>query len=414
VGGFGGAIYCYYSSPTITGNSFLGNGASSGGAIALSDNCSPLISGNTISGHDVWGEGGAIVVGVTNQAVISDNLIFGNSAGMGGGAICSYWYSTPLISNNIFIGNSSTVGGAIMNCLASAVITNNLLCGNEADEGGAIHSMSSDELIVNNTMAGNSAAKGGAVFCSSLASPTIVNCILWNNTASNGKEVYLEHGLYTSSLAVSFTDLEGGQSSVHVDPECTLDWGEGMIDEDPLFTEGPLGDCYLSQTAAGQGADSPGLDSGDPDSEMIWGVTRTDHVHDTTVVDMGFHYPWQSVSSQLVCTPASGTLPFPVKFGVWLSNNFIESSRRIGARIDADLAGGLRIPSWKAGTVTIEPNDHFISAFIRAIPMLPQVVGENTFTLVAEDVTPAPYNQPPYPPSGDTDQAGCTVTGIVP
>jgi len=29
-------------------------------------------------------------------------------------------------------------------------------------------------------------------------------------------------------------------------------------------------------------------------------------------------------------------------------------------------------------------------------------------------VTPPPYNQPPYPPAGDTDTASCTVTGIAP
>jgi hypothetical protein len=147
---------------------------------------------------------------------------------------------------------------------------------------------------------------------------------------------------------------------------------------------------------------------------MTWGTTRTDNVHDTGVVDMGFHYPWQSVSSQLACMPTSGTLPFQAMFGIRLSNNFIESERLIAAQIDVDLASGLQIPSWKSGNVTIGPDNSFISAFNSIIPMRHQVVGENTFTLVAEDVTPAPYNQPPYPPSGDNDTAGCTVTGVMP
>ena len=41
-------------------------------------------------------------------------------------------------------------------------------------------------------------------------------------------------------------------------------------------------------------------------------------------------------------------------------------------------------------------------------------MGDNVFTLVAEDVTPAPYNQPPYAASGDTDSGACTVTGLAP
>ena len=33
---------------------------------------------------------------------------------------------------------------------------------------------------------------------------------------------------------------------------------------------------------------------------------------------------------------------------------------------------------------------------------------------MAKDVTPAPYNQPPYPPEGDVDSDRCTVTGVAP
>jgi hypothetical protein len=39
-------------------------------------------------------------------------------------------------------------------------------------------------------------------------------------------------------------------------------------------------------------------------------------------------------------------------------------------------------------------------------------MGPNAFVLSVEDVTPAPFNQPPYAPSGDTAVAGCTVTGL--
>jgi hypothetical protein len=41
-------------------------------------------------------------------------------------------------------------------------------------------------------------------------------------------------------------------------------------------------------------------------------------------------------------------------------------------------------------------------------------VGVSTFTLTGVDVTPAPYNQPPYTPSGDSDSAGCTITASAP
>jgi hypothetical protein len=57
---------------------------------------------------------------------------------------------------------------------------------------------------------------------------------------------------------------------------------------------------------------------------------------------------------------------------------------------------------------------NFISSWNQNIPNFGILVGDNLFTLVAEDVTPAPYNQPPYLPAGDTDINACTVTGIAP
>jgi len=82
--------------------------------------------------------------------------------------------------------------------------------------------------------------------------------------------------------------VKGGKSSVYVDPSCTLNWGIGMIDKDPLFTAGAKGFCYLSQIAAGQSVDSPCIDSGSDLASHIgmhfyW--TRTDGVPDSGTVD---------------------------------------------------------------------------------------------------------------------------------
>ncbi len=48
------------------------------------------------------------------------------------------------------------------------------------------------------------------------------------------------------------------------------------------------------------------------------------------------------------------------------------------------------------------------------LPVLGSLVGINQFQLVAVDVTPAPYNQPPYPSAGDNATASCTVTVSAP
>jgi len=102
------------------------------------------------------------------------------------------------------------------------------------------------------------------------------------------------------TLTISFSDVKGGQASVYVETGSSINWGSGMISDDPLFMEGPLGDHYLSQVAAGQGSNSPCVDTGDPSSEMIEGTTRTDEAQDDGIVDMGYHYPLPSENEHVV------------------------------------------------------------------------------------------------------------------
>ena len=42
------------------------------------------------------------------------------------------------------------------------------------------------------------------------------------------------------------------------------------------------------------------------------------------------------------------------------------------------------------------------------------LIGDNQFELLADAVTPAPYNHPPYSPAGVTAIAFCVVTGAAP
>ena len=122
----------------------------------------------------------------------------------------------------------------------------------------------------------------------------------------------------------------------------------------------------------------------------------------------------RTVGAELTSVPAIGTLPFNTQFTVTLSNNFTGQVRREAGVIDVWLANGTWFLNWRAGFTNIGGSGVFTTSFSVTMPSLGALVGDNTFILTAEDVTPAPYNQPPYPPSGDTDTASCTVTGIAP
>ena len=116
----------------------------------------------------------------------------------------------------------------------------------------------------------------------------------------------------------------------------------------------------------------------------------------------------QTIHADIGCIPESGTLPYMMQLWPQLCNDNI-ITRRIAGHIDVNVGNGTNYINWRAGYTNVAPGDCYLSIFGVNLPALGTVVGDNTFTLIGEDVTPAPYNQPPYSPSGDTDISACTT-----
>jgi len=121
-----------------------------------------------------------------------------------------------------------------------------------------------------------------------------------------------------------------------------------------------------------------------------------------------------TIEADYTCQPDSGIVPFQMQMIVTLSNRYLGQTRQLAGRIDVSLAGGLHFSSWRQGYTNVAAGDQFVAGWTQQFPAVSSLVGDNTFTLLAEDVTPAPYNQPPYPSAGDTATAGCVVTGVAP
>jgi hypothetical protein len=111
--------------------------------------------------------------------------------------------------------------------------------------------------------------------------------------------------------------------------------------------------------------------------------------------------------------PVSGTgeLRVTVNMTVSLTNNSTEYPRRFAGRIGWRTASGLRFPNWRSGCINVGPGDTETVIFNPVFYEDPAYIGMNAAMLFAMDVTPAPYNQPPYPPSGATDTDICIVEG---
>jgi len=121
-----------------------------------------------------------------------------------------------------------------------------------------------------------------------------------------------------------------------------------------------------------------------------------------------------TVSASLDCLPAAGTVPFEMQISLSMDNLHPVYSRTLAGRLGLILAGGAVMPNWRSGFANVTGGGSYNAGWSLSIPALGMMIGDNVAVLTVEDVTPAPYNQPPYPAAGSTATATCTVTGFAP
>lgn len=285
----GGGIYCIGSSPEITNNIIIGNSADySGGGICCEGGSSPEIAGNRITENTTPQFGAGML---TDQ-------------------------STPAIVSNTFtLNKSSTSAGAIYCHESSVTIAGNMIVHNSAGAfGGAlIIDGNSSSMLLNNTISENSTPFwGGGLLCWDGAVVTITNSIFWNNKASYGPEINLDVWDLPTTVNISHSDVKGGQTSVYMLPGCTLNWGAGMIDDDPLFVDSLAVDYHLTIDSpcrnAGDGS-APGLQPEDfeGDPRVVQGAVDigADEFH-RHLYYTGVIVPGAQIELKVIGFPSSG------------------------------------------------------------------------------------------------------------
>jgi predicted outer membrane repeat protein len=257
ISGYGGAIYCYSSSPVISNCVITSSYATNGGGISCQNSSAPTISASEITGNVAEYNGGGIYCD-TSSPTISGSAISDNVAMYGGGVYC--YKASPSITGCLISGNtaqSGCGGGISLIDQCQPAITNCAISGNSGVHGGGIYCSGASTFpsITNCTISGNSATGiGGGIYCYSYSAPLVKNSILWGDSAPYGPEIALQSADDSSSLAVQYSDVQGGQAAAYVDTNCTLNWGSGNMDANPFFVG--LGDYHLT-------SGSPCIDTGE-------------------------------------------------------------------------------------------------------------------------------------------------------
>ena len=271
---YGGGMYNYGSSPTISNCMFSGNTAVSYGGGMYSYNSSPIVTNCAFSENSA-GTGGGMVNTGGNPTVTDCSFYDNASAGHGGGM--QNEGSNPNVTNCIFSGNSASAhgGGMMNNDSSNPTVANCVFTLNTAGEGGGgmADSVNSNPTVTNCTFKTNTAGYGGGMYNYN-SSPTMTNCILWGDTPD-------EIDNDSSTVTVRYSDIQGGFT------------GMGNIDKDPCFARGDMIDhpqygLYLASS------DSPCVDAGDSNAP---GLAATDlaglsrivdgNIDGNSIVDMG-------------------------------------------------------------------------------------------------------------------------------
>jgi hypothetical protein len=214
-----------------------------------------VIDGLTITGGHTAasGYGGAITC-LGSNPTIRDCTIFECTAKYGGAISC--WESSATISGCTLTTNTARrFGGGIYCDGNSTVITNCEVTGNQARNGGGLHLVLGDPTVINSTISGNRADGGGGIFCLR-TTERISNCILWDNTAPHAPQL---HTITNPTYTCIQDWATGGQGNILADP-CFADQGHW----DPNGTPDDANDDCWVQGDYHLLPGSPCIDAGDP------------------------------------------------------------------------------------------------------------------------------------------------------
>jgi hypothetical protein len=204
----GGAIFCWFASPTITNCVCVGNHADRGGAIAILQSSSTVL-----------------------DCVISDNFGAVHGGGIYTGTDIG---AVPVLTEIVFWSNeTSGKGGGIVFNACDAILTNCTFHENEASSGGTVWTLGDSQPLISNTIVSSSLGSRW-IYCENGGSATLQCCDVYGNQGGD------------------WVDCIAGQEGIN-----------GNMSVDPAFCAPDIGDLSLqSSSPCAPGNHPDGYDCG--------------------------------------------------------------------------------------------------------------------------------------------------------
>ncbi|MEZ4647802.1 MAG: right-handed parallel beta-helix repeat-containing protein [Candidatus Eisenbacteria bacterium] len=241
----GGGVFCFHSSPTLSGCIFTENAAGIGGGMACDHPSTPTVRGCTFERNEALDGGGFAFLG--SSAARLESCVFRENEAVRGGAVECY-VSTPTIEACVFEENhASSVGGAVHVFLGGPRILESTFWMDDAATGGTIRAETGSLVeVLNSSIAGSevtgSISSGAISLLDSFASIdhsivafTTMGSAVQCEGASSGADVYC-------------SDFFGNEGGDWID--CVAGaFGDGNIADDPLFCAFDSGVLTLDVTS---------------------------------------------------------------------------------------------------------------------------------------------------------------------
>jgi len=267
----GAGLYLLASDVLVTGSSINHNNSMGGGGGAvLHEGSDGVFSYSSFSWNTAHGSGGGVALLENSMASFNYCSFDGNICiqeqylAYGGGAFITNYDNLPVFSNCIFSYNHSDNNGGGLYSESPVRMLNPLVVHNLAGDsaslgGGGLFLGKEYSLILNATFSDNIAVQGSVLYLWA-AGADVFNSIVWDIILPQEKIIFLDALSFPAKLRICHGTLIDGQTSIGGRGVYSLEYGNEMLDSDPLFSG--AGNYNLTD-------DSPCIDKGLLDSLAI-------------------------------------------------------------------------------------------------------------------------------------------------